>query len=116
MKNYTWTEKELKLFEEWDWIMSFIDAHQYNIISEDVLLRRLYCEAKLLLVNKLVILYRQGEQGLPEIITYNELLTLLQSSYKKYFLYSFHPINFKRVEEFRSYITGVREELFSEMT
>lgn len=112
MKKIDWTQNELRLLEEWDWVKRYIETQHSSQVSEIDELRYLVLEARLLIANKLVIIYH-SESSTPEgILSFREYLLELEKNNTEFRSISFHPINFKTNEDYKKYIHHVREEFF----
>ena len=113
MKNRNWTDNELRLLEEWDWVRRYIDTQYPVQVSEIDKLRYLVLEAKLLIINKLVIFYSDKSNIPEEILSFREYLRELEKADAIDYKISFHPINFMNITEYRNYIIHIRDEFFA---
>jgi hypothetical protein len=113
MKNYYWNAEELFILEEWDWVSKYIDAQFPSPIPVDDTIKYLLLEARLIISNKLVIVYSGNTLSPTTIMSFKELAALSEKTIVTEEKVLFHPINFKSLLEYRSFLTGVREKLFS---
>jgi hypothetical protein len=109
MEYHFWTKQELSLLEEWDWVLSYIDAHLPKPVSVEELQRKFQLEAKLLIANKLIVLYDRNSALPSEILSFKEYLTIKENSGAM----KFHPINFKNYRKYRRFISYKRDKVLS---
>lgn len=113
MKYYFWTKKELNNPEEWDWVMRYLEASLPSSITFEDLLRKTIAVGKLLIANKLVIIYHRNNKLSSEIVSFKEYLSVLEHSGINYSQFSYHPINFKNLTKYKNFISKERDEVFS---
>lgn len=113
MKYHFWTKEELSNLEEWDWVMRYIEARFPAPAAIEDMLRKAITEGKLLIANKLVIIYDNNEKLPCEIVSFKEYLSILEDSGKEYSHFKYHPINFKDVAKYENFISKERDEVLS---
>lgn len=112
MKGLYWNNQELKTLESWDWVKRYSDMHQQNSMPSKDVNRKILHEAHLLVINKLIIVYRRGLNKAGEIVSYREFYDFVESSSLPYTQIKFHPVNFKTPLEFELFVKTEREKLF----
>lgn len=113
MNHHFWTRYELSLLEEWDWVISYINARYPFPVSMEELQRKVEFEGKLLISNKLVVLYDFNSETPHEILSFKEFISILEKSGKSLSEFKFHPINFKDSIKYKNFISLLRDEVFS---
>ncbi len=113
MKNQKWTENELRLLEEWDWVKRYIETQYPNQVSEVDKMRYIVLEGKLLIINKLIIFYYNDNSDPEGILSFREYLAECEKTERTDKKLSFHPLNFKNQVQYKNYINHVREEFFA---
>lgn len=113
MNYHFWTKQELALLEEWDWVMRYRGVQLTSSVDEEDVLRRVHLEARLLIANKLVVVYNK-ETGLPSgIYSFKEYIEILEKSNCGYLEFTYHPVNFKSPVKYKNFISKMRDEVFS---
>jgi len=105
-----WTKKELDLFGEYKFVREVLDnevrpdKEEYK--TENLLKRRFFIEAQLLIINKYVVAYIGKGAGYEYngIFTFDEAIELEQKYSKD--LFNFHPINFMTKDEYIKYYSS----------
>ncbi|MBN2486723.1 MAG: hypothetical protein JXB34_12185 [Bacteroidales bacterium] len=112
MRNYYWTLEELNILEEWDWVSKYTDARQGSEIPDAEIVRKLTLEARLILSDKLVIVYSGNSSEPFSIVSFKELLSIIEKNKERGMRVLFHPVNFKTLVEFRAFLSQIRERMF----
>lgn len=113
MKSHFWSPEELRNLEEWDWVSKYIDAQSPETVPVNETIRRLFLEAQLIVSNKLVIVYSFDTLNPVTIVSFKELVVMREQNIRHNIKTMYHPINFKSLIDFRTYLSKVREKLFS---
>lgn len=112
MKNHNWTNEELLMLEEWDWINRYINAHKKEKVTSYERIRKFMLEAQLIISNKLIIIYNYISVEPVEILSFKEFLTEREKMLKKVEIpLQYHPINFNNIWEYKSYLSTTRIKL-----
>ncbi len=109
MNTHNWTNNELRILEEWDWMTRYIDAQKPEIITSRDRINKLLLEAKLMISNKLIIVYNYISIEPVAIMSFKEYLTERENGLKKVEVpLQFHPINFNNIWEYKAFLSKAR--------
>lgn len=113
MKKHFWSDSELYLLEEWDWVSRYAQTQLPHYITDSENIRKTFLEANLLIINKLVIVYEKFEQQPSEIMSFREFLMLQENYLESGRELFYHPINFQSLLEFNYFLFQKREDIFT---
>lgn len=116
MDSHNWTNDELQLLEEWDWIVRYIEAQDSHAVSLRERITRSLLEAKLILSNKLIIAYNYLSFEPLAILSFKEYLAERELALSQMEMpLQFHPINFNNIWEYKSYLAITREKMLEKL-
>ncbi|MBN1117210.1 MAG: hypothetical protein JXA77_08405 [Bacteroidales bacterium] len=109
---YSWTQNELMLLEEWDWITRYLNAQKDSTSKTGYLIRKSFLEAKLIISNMLVITYNLLSSEPRGIHSFKEFLTEREKAIEEYSIpVQYHPVNFNNLWDYKIYLAHAREKL-----
>ena len=109
MNTHNWTNEELQILEEWDWMSRYIDAQKPDLVTNRDRIKKLLLEAKLMISNKLIIVYNYISIEPVAIMSFKEYLTEREKALKQVEVpLQFHPINFNNIWEYKAFLTKTR--------
>lgn len=112
MNSHNWTNEELLILEEWDWIVRYIEAQDSDTVSQQERISKSFLEAKLILINKLIITYNYLSFEPLAILSFKEYISERERAKSQLEIpLQFHPINFNNIWEYKSYLARTRENM-----
>ncbi len=100
--NYTWTKEELEYLIQYENLLNHYYSFPKEIKDESLLQEILFQEAKLLMINKYIVVCKEGSAN--DILSFREYLNLEQKSTNKENIVTFFPINFINESEYVNHL------------
>jgi hypothetical protein len=107
--NYSWTKEEIDCIIQYENLLNEYYIVPQDLKDETLLQEILLLEAKLLMINKYIVVCFRGSKQ--DILSFREYLDLEQKAFDREKITTFFPINFINESEYINHVTNFERDL-----